>query len=260
MLCRRLSWVVPTSLALACGGALTPLPSYPPPQLAPRPLAHPWSAGRSEDAIRIRLKGRGFLATHDHELVARAWAGRADFDPERPEATTVEVDVLTASLHDVTPKLSESSRREVDEGALGEDGLDAAKYPHVRLVTTRLEIDGPPRGDRAIRGTLVGHLELHGQTRPVRSALVLRPEGERYRATGTVRLRQSDFGITPTSKLFGALAVDDEVVVEYAIVCSRVATDRSASGDGARDARERPASATPPLEAPDGGVSEGDGG
>lgn len=243
----------------ACSSALAPLAHHPPPRLPPRPMAHGWNADPSESAIHVRLRGRGLLA-HDHDLVARAWAGRADHDPDRPEATSVEVDVLTASIHDVSASLSESSRRKVDEGALGESGLDAEKYPHIRLVTTRLEIDGARRGERGLRGALVGHLALHGRTRPVRSPVTIVREGARYLATGTVRLRQSDFGIEPVSKLFGAVAVEDEVVVEYRVACTSSAAAASAPREAELAPRDEATGASAVDGPLDAGTSGGDGG
>jgi hypothetical protein len=42
-------------------------------------------------------------------------------------------------------------------------------------------------------------------------------------AAGELRLRQSDFGITPFSVLGGALTVEDELRVRYRLLARRVA-------------------------------------
>ena len=41
------------------------------------------------------------------------------------------------------------------------------------------------------------------------------------RAKGSLRLRQTDFGITPASLVGGTLTVQDEVTLTFDIVCLR---------------------------------------
>jgi polyisoprenoid-binding protein YceI len=55
-----------------------------------------------------------------------------------------------------------------------------------------------------------GGLELRGTTRPVAFDLDARDDG---RLTGSVRFKQSDWGMKPYSTLFGTLKVADEVEV-----------------------------------------------
>jgi Fe-Mn family superoxide dismutase len=63
-------------------------------------------------------------------------------------------------------------------------------------------------GDSRIR--VEGELTLVGTARPVAFELTVGPDG---RVTGSALLKQTDWGITPYSTLFGALKVVDEVEV-----------------------------------------------
>ncbi len=61
------------------------------------------------------------------------------------------------------------------------------------------------------RLSVQGDLTLVGQTCPIAFDLLVGAEGE---LSGRVVLKQSNWGITPYSALFGALQVADEVVID----------------------------------------------
>jgi polyisoprenoid-binding protein YceI len=58
-----------------------------------------------------------------------------------------------------------------------------------------------------------GDLTLHGVTRPVRVQAVVEPAENMLRVRGQFSLLQTQFGIKPYSKAFGAVGVADEVKV-----------------------------------------------
>lgn len=219
-------------VAVGCSsGPPGPLPVYPAPKLASSgvdpadPGAAPtWTVDAGRSRIEVHVRGKGFLATHDHLFVPRAWAGRAAFDPEAPERAKVELEVVVASLHDEEPGMSESTRREVDANAKAPEVLDAERFPRVRFVASRLERPvrpASPNEPRSLTGTLVGELELHGVKRPLRLPVRASWDDASLTATGSVTFEQSAFGITPVSKLFGAAAIHDAVTVSYRVVAAR---------------------------------------
>ena len=72
----------------------------------------------------------------------------------------------------------------------------------IEFRSTRLELGDPIRVE--------GELELRGERRPI--AFELTPAGD-GRLTGSVVVRQSEWGMKPYSALFGTLKVADEVEV-----------------------------------------------
>jgi polyisoprenoid-binding protein YceI len=72
-------------------------------------------------------------------------------------------------------------------------------------------------------------------TRPLDVPFHARAEGPGYRVSGSARLRQTDFGITPFSTAGGTIGVDDEIQVEFDLVLAPApAVARSPIGLGAR--------------------------
>jgi YceI-like domain len=151
----------------------------------------------------------GFFSGFADDHVVRAPIARGTISDEAPLAVSIEVE--SASLKVLDPKLSEDKRAEVQTRMLGPEVLDTAAHPDITFKSTEIA----PAGES--RWTVTGELSIHGQTRPARFA-VERREG-RYR--GTVTLKQRDFGIQPISIAGGTVKVKDEVKVEFDIVAQR---------------------------------------
>jgi len=93
---------------------------------------------------------------------------------------------------------------------LGEGNLQAERFPFVRLRALQVRGEWPQLAVQV-------EIELHGQRRAQWLPLQARLADERLYASGAFVLRQTDFGITPFSVLGGLLAVQDELLVEFAL-------------------------------------------
>jgi polyisoprenoid-binding protein YceI len=164
--------------------------------------------------IRVHKSGAFAAALHDHAFVPGRWRGEVSFDADAPGLTQGTIVVDAASLRDEEQALSAADRAEVEAQARGPDVLDVAKYPEVRLEVNGVELGGTAQGAGTELVTLLGTLHLHGRSSPVRIPLAARFGPVAFDARGQARFRQSDFGIRPLSRLLGAIAVKDDVVVE----------------------------------------------
>jgi hypothetical protein len=107
----------------------------------------------------------------------------------------------------------DSTREQVNDNMLGADVLDVADFPTAKFVihsATRLEgakAGSPPQF------VLDGKFSLHGVTKHLRIV------AETEESHGMIHLRsrfsvlQSQFGITPFSKLLGAIGVADKLTI-----------------------------------------------
>ena len=175
-----------------------------------------WSAGPASSRLLVRVQKRGLLSglAHDHEFLATDWRASAAFDPAGGAPARFEVVVRTGSLRDQQPALSAVDRAKVDEQAART--LEAARFPEVRFSADRLVLQPGAQGPEGrLEGALSGTLTLHGQERPLGVAVRAAREGAGWRATGTVRFRQRDFGVEPFSGFLGTIAVHDEVEVAF---------------------------------------------
>jgi polyisoprenoid-binding protein YceI len=112
------------------------------------------------------------------------------------------------NLRVLDPGLSAKDRQAVQTRMLGPEVLDVGRFQWISyhsITIQQLDAGG---------WQVNGELELHGKIRPV-PVKVVRENG-RYK--GSVRIRQSDFGIAPISIIGGTVKVKDEIVVEFDIV------------------------------------------
>jgi polyisoprenoid-binding protein YceI len=150
--------------------------------------------------------------------------GVVEYDPARPEASTIVVEVRTASLRVDDPAarrrlgvegdLSESQRADVGKAMGAPDQLDVARYPTIRFVATRVVAEGQGR----LRVT--GRLTLRGVTQEVTFPATVALESGALRARATVTFLQSSFGYRPYSALLGAIRNKDEVTLHVDLVAT----------------------------------------
>jgi polyisoprenoid-binding protein YceI len=91
---------------------------------------------------------------------------------------------------------------------LSDQVLDAARLPEIAFVSRSVR----PAGENLY--TVDGDLTLHGVTHRLTLAVSLR--NGHY--TGSVKLKQTEFGITPISLVGGSVKVKDEIEISFDIV------------------------------------------
>ena len=111
----------------------------------------------------------------------------------------------------ISPEDTKSTR----EHLLGADGLQADRFPFVRVHSLMIRGEAPKFAAKV-------QVEVHGQEQELWIPLDVRGLPDRLSATGSFVLRQTDFGVQPYSLLGGLLSVQDEVVVDFRLtgVCN----------------------------------------
>jgi polyisoprenoid-binding protein YceI len=130
----------------------------------------------------------------------------ADIDPDHPEAASVEVTVLTASI---------KTNHEVRDNDLRSSNfLEVDKYPQMTFKSTGVEPAGPDKW------TLNGDLTIKGTTRPVSFEVSRYGEfndpgmmGHRIAYSATTKIDRRDFGLTFNMLLDGRWVVSDEIQI-----------------------------------------------
>lgn len=168
---------------------------------------------RSLIAVTVRRGGPFARFGHDHVVASRTVqgfaaprAGRADFQFRLDELTVDEPELRRAAGLDTEP--SPDAIAGTRANMLGKV-LDAERFPLVQLRAERIAAD-PARLKLAVT--------LHGTTRSYEVPTVIETGSGTLAASGELRLRQSDFGITPLSILGGAISVQDALDVRFSIV------------------------------------------
>ena len=242
----RLPSAICTTFLLACAvlAACTPLP--PAPAQAPAPAAtaampapawqqpgmHVLHIVPQESLLTITVRRGGALARlgHDHVIASRTLQGvvapapgRAQFQFRLDEMSVDEESLRQAAGLTTTPSADAiaGTRHNMLVRV-----LDAERYPWVRIEARRT-------GDKEV---LDADITLHGVTRtvqlPVRVAEAA--DGRGLQASGSLLLKQSDFGIVPFAVLGGAMAVQDQMELAFRITARQ---EVSAPGSGASPGR-----------------------
>jgi polyisoprenoid-binding protein YceI len=175
---------------------------------------------RSSLVARVYRAGVGSALAHDHVVRATRWQGTLDVN-EAPMALSADLRVDASALevdepslrarHGLEGNLTEEQRGEVRATMLGPGQLDAAAHPEIRFRAA--EID---RADGGLR--VAGDLTIHGVTQRTAFLMQVERSGEELRARGTLRFKQSDFGIEPYSAFLGAVRNRDEIDLAFDVV------------------------------------------
>jgi polyisoprenoid-binding protein YceI len=110
----------------------------------------------------------------------------------------------TAFASSIDPEAIASTR----EHLLGPDNLQAEQFPLVSIHSVQISGEAPKFAAEV-------RIQMHGQQRDLWIALDVEGLPDRLSVTGSLVLRQSDFGVQPYSLLGGLLSVQDEVVVDF---------------------------------------------
>jgi polyisoprenoid-binding protein YceI len=233
-----------TLLACACALLAACTPFAPPPAAslpaaplpAPAMLAPLWQQPGmrvlhivpQESLLTITVRRGGALARlgHDHVIASRTLQGvvvpamgRAQLQFRLDEMSVDEAGLRQAAGLTTTPSADAiaGTRHNMLVRV-----LDAERYPWVRIEARRT-------GDKEV---FEADITLHGVTRtvqlPVRMAEAA--DGGGLQASGSLLLKQSDFGIVPFAVLGGAMAVQDQMELAFRISARQ---EVSAPGSGA---------------------------
>lgn len=231
--------VLAVSLVLAACQALPPAPPADTVVLpAPVPAAPllPADAPRylidaQASEIRLLVYRDGPLARfgHNHVIVGRLrgeirmgeiragdTAAMSGFALEIPVDTfTLDPPAARAEEgEDFAAEVSEPARRATRENMLGQDGLDGAQHPLIRVASIALA--GP-----SWNPTVTARVTLRSATRDLRFPAAVFRQGDTLTVIASLRLKQSEFGITPFSALNGGLLTRDALDLRIRVVAQR---------------------------------------
>lgn len=164
-------------------------------------------------AVTVRRGGPLARLGHDHVVASRDVTGfaapalgRADFSFRLDRMSVDEPALRREAGLDTQPR---------DDAIAGTRAnmltrvLEAERFPVVALHAQR--IPGPGQPMRLA-------VTLHGVTRTVTAPALVEHSADGVTASGTLALRQTDFGIVPLSIMGGALTVQDTIELRYRIV------------------------------------------
>jgi polyisoprenoid-binding protein YceI len=184
---RTLAWLAPLVLSVS---------------LAPV-RASDLDATASKVAVRVYKSGLFSAFAHDHTIAAPIASGHLDL-----EKRSVELKFHTQEMRVVDAGVKDSERAEIESTMKSDKVLDVSKFAEISFVSTQIETAS------AEHFLVHGSLTLHGVTKLIELPVAF--SGGRY--TGSVKLKQTDFGITPVVIAGGTVKVKDVIEIIFEIV------------------------------------------
>lgn len=191
---------------------------------AAQDAVHWYELSPAESTVYVVTHRGGVLSFlgHDHAILVRDLAGGVCWAPGHPDGAYGEVAAESAKLEIDTDSAralaglgggpSGGQLREIRRKVVDARHLDAPHYPQIRLDSLRVR---DPAGPQWVAH---GLLTIRDRTRPVEIAFdVLEADSASIRVSGTLGVRQSDFGIRPES-IIGVVRVKDEVDIHFDLV------------------------------------------
>ena len=166
----------------------------------------PIDVKQSKVTVRVFKSGLFSAFGHDHSIEAPISAGSLD-----RAGRTIRLSFRVLDMKVLDPGESDKDRAEIERTMKGEKVLDAEHFPEIRFISNSVEARD------ATHFKVRGDLSLHATTRPIEMLVTL--EGGRY--IGSIKLKQTDFGITPVSVAGGTVKVKDAIEIIVEIVSGR---------------------------------------
>lgn len=191
-------------------------------ELAQHDKVYRLDAARSKIRIYAFRAGTAAQLGHNHVLNAPQFSGWVYFPHEQLADARFDLEFRldTLQLDDPQERArlgeafastpSASALQRTREHMLGEDNLAAEHYPFLRIHSVQVRGELPKLAVKV-------QIELHGQRREMWLPLEVGRDAAQLHVSGAMVLRQTDFGVQPYSVLGGFLAVQDELVIEFAL-------------------------------------------
>ena len=172
-----------------------------------------------KSSLRIEVgKGGafGFLAGHTHEVEGRIQGGVTADARDLPHAE-IRLTIHAADLRVSGKGEPPEDVPKVQERMLGPDVLDVARFPDITFRST--SVVGGAQREAGADLRVTGELTLHGRTKSITAPVHVRIDGSSLTATGTLSVKQSDFGIKPVS-VGGVVSVKDALTIHFSVTAA----------------------------------------
>ncbi len=170
---------------------------------APASTLETWKIDSGHSSVLFRIKHAGSSMFWGRFNTV---SGTLDVDAAKPEASSIKVEIETASI--------DTNDEKRDQHLKSPDYFSAAEFPTIRFTSTSVK----PAG-KVLEVT--GELELHGKKKPVTAMVEHIGTGEfmgqRTGYEATFNIRRSEFGMT-TDIATGALADEVKLIVSLEAV------------------------------------------
>jgi polyisoprenoid-binding protein YceI len=161
---------------------------------------------------------------HEHGVVGRLKSGNITWTSKSQTGNLGSLVFDMTSFNADTPEArkyvglegttDESTMSQVYANMRSSQVLDVQRHPEAIFALKEIELVDPAADTEGkVKGVLRGDFTLHGVTRPVEVQTLVDQVNGWWHLRGAFRIRQTDFGIQPYTKLLGAIGVADVLTI-----------------------------------------------
>jgi polyisoprenoid-binding protein YceI len=158
-----------------------------------------------EDASKLQFTGAKITGKHDGGF--KKMTGKIDLVPGKIEASSVTVEVETASVYSDADRLTGHLK--------GPDFFDVEKFPKASFQSTEIK----PGGEGGATHTITGNLELHGVKKSISFPAKITVDADAVTTVSEFVILRKDFGIEYPGKPDDL--IKNEVVIKLSIKAAR---------------------------------------
>ncbi len=157
---------------------------------------------------------------HSHGVEGKLKSGRVLADAQEPSSLVFDMrsfvaDTETArKVFGIEAEIDAATVKKVNQNMLGKEILDVQGYPEASLGKATLKKTGKQSARGLPEYQFEGDFTLHGVSRRVVIPCDLEVKDGWHHLRGKFAIRQTDFGIKPYTKAFGAVGIKDELVIQ----------------------------------------------
>lgn len=167
-------------------------------------IAQPTNVDLTRSTITVHVYKSGLFSALAHNHIIKAPIAAASVDKEH---RSVSLTFNGNDLKVADTEGSESDHKEIEATMKGPSVLNVAQFPAISFQSKNVNMVSAT----SYRAT--GDLKLHGNSREITVPVTF--SGGLYK--GSVRFKQTDFGITPVKVAGGTVSVKDEIEIDFEI-------------------------------------------
>lgn len=180
------------------------------------PRSYVVDSEKCEVVIHLGKTGIASFAGHEHEVLATSVQGEVSADLDDLTRSSLDLALDAKSLRVSSKGEPPEDIPKILERMTGPEVLDAARFPTIRFHARRIEGKQLSPGVYDLRVT--GELLLHGIAKALTIPVRVEVGPNILTSVGKFAIKQSDFGIEPTSAGGGLVKVEDEMAIRFRIV------------------------------------------
>jgi hypothetical protein len=149
----------------------------------------------------------------------RVKSGQLLLNKNQPGSLVIDVQSFDAdtpagrAAFGLADDIDQGTRQKVNDNMKGPEVLNVSQFPEAKLSNIKLTATGKTSQRKLQEYIMEGDFTLQQATRKISATCDLEDKNGWSHLRGTFRIKQTDYGIKPFSRVLGAVGVKDELLI-----------------------------------------------